>query len=160
MQDLPEVLNWRRLNENITSSGQPTEEQLSEIKGLGVTHVINLESVTDQGALDDEAGAVADLGMRYTYIPVDFANPTEEDYAKFTSAIEKLEGKKIHVHRIYNARVSAFFYRYAKSGKRGIFEADADALMDEIWRLGGVWAKFIRKDKAVALPHQYKGYGY
>jgi protein tyrosine phosphatase (PTP) superfamily phosphohydrolase (DUF442 family) len=63
MRDLPEVLNWRRLDSKISLSGQPTETQLSEIKDLGVTHIVNLGPHTNKGALDDEAGTVASLGM-------------------------------------------------------------------------------------------------
>ena len=54
-RDLPHVLNWRRLDSRITLSGQPTEAQLAEISGLGVTHVINLGPHHNKGALDDEA---------------------------------------------------------------------------------------------------------
>ena len=30
-KDLPDILNWRRWDDRITLSGQPTEEQLAEI---------------------------------------------------------------------------------------------------------------------------------
>jgi len=158
MNTLPEVINWRRLNSRITLSGQPTEEQLSDIKNLGVTHVINLGPHTNQGALDDEAGTVEKLGMSYIYIPVDFDNPTEADYACFCNALEQHEDKQIHVHCIYNARVTAFFYRYCLSSQDS--EADISALMDGIWRPGGIWAKFIGKEEDIDLPNRYAGYDY
>jgi len=82
MRDLPEVLNWRRLNDRITLSGQPTEEQLAEIRDLGVTHVINLGPHHNKGALEDEAGAVAALGMEYIYIPVEFDSPKDQDFTR------------------------------------------------------------------------------
>jgi len=159
MNDLPEVINWRRLNHRITLSGQPTEEQLSQIKDLGITHIINLGPHSNKGALDDEAGSVAKLGMAYIYIPVDFDNPTDEDYLKFCDAMDSVEDEKVHVHCIYNARVSAFFYRYAQSGQ-GISETEAYALMDGIWRPGGVWAKFIGNDDDADKPNRYSGYEY
>ncbi len=80
MDDLPEIINWRRLNHRITLSGQPTGEQLSQIKELGVAHIVNPGPHTNKGALDDEAGTVEKLGMAYIYIPVDFNNPTDEDF--------------------------------------------------------------------------------
>lgn len=159
MRDLPEVLNWRRLNSRITLSGQPTEEQLSDIKGLGVTHVINLGPHSNKGSLPDEPGTVTGLGMRYTYIPVDFGNPTMEDFARFCDAIEASETETIHVHCIYNARVTAFFYRYALMGK-GATLAQAFALMDGIWRPGGVWAAFIGQEADMDRPNRYAGYEY
>jgi protein tyrosine phosphatase (PTP) superfamily phosphohydrolase (DUF442 family) len=159
MRDLPKVLNWRRLNSKISMSGQPTEAQLRAIKDLGVTHIVNLGLHTNKGALDDEPGTVASLGMTYVYIPVDFENPTQEDFTQFCKVLECLEGQSIHVHCIYNARVSAFFYRYAQSGK-STSEAEAFALMDGIWRPDGVWAQFVGNDQAMDKPNRYAGYDY
>ena len=159
MRELTDVINWRRLDDRITLSGQPTEEQLAEIRDLGVTHVINLGPHTNKGALDDEAGTVETLGMRYIYIPVDFENPTDEEYDQFCEALESIDDKQVHVHCIYNARVSAFFYRYAKSG-RGGSQSAAHALMDGIWRPGGVWAKFIDNTDDLGKPNRYAGEDY
>ena len=69
----------------------------------------------------------------------------------FCDAIESLPDTQVHVHCIYNARVTAFFYRYAKTG-RGIPEAEAHALMDGIWRPGNDWAEFIGSEDAVGQP--------
>lgn len=159
MRDLPDVINWRRFDHRITLSGQPTEEQLSEIKKLGVTHIINLGPHTNKGALDDEAASVAALGMTYIYIPVDFENPTNEDFVKFCDAMERIAEHQVHVHCIYNARVSAFFYRYAQSGLGGS-KKEAHALMDGIWRPGGVWAAFVGDEDSLDRPNQYAGEDY
>jgi protein tyrosine phosphatase (PTP) superfamily phosphohydrolase (DUF442 family) len=159
LQDLPDVLNWRRLNRNVTLSGQPTEAQLSEIRDLGVSTIINLGPHSNKGALPDEAGTVAKLGMSYVYIPVDFEKPTNADFSAFCAALEATQGQTIHVHCIYNARVTAFFYRYAQMGK-ALPEAEAFALMDGIWRPGGVWADFIGNKDEAKLPNRYAGEDY
>jgi len=159
MRDLPEVINWRRLDERTSLSGQPTEKQLAQIKDLGVTHIVNLGPHSNKGALKDEAGTVAELGMSYIYIPVDFEKPTDSDFQGFVEAIERNTDTSIHVHSIFNARVSAFFYRYAQEG-RGYSEAETFSLMDGIWRPGGVWEKFINNEDALDLPNRYLGYEY
>ncbi|RLJ60403.1 uncharacterized protein (TIGR01244 family) [Litoreibacter meonggei] len=159
MRDLPEILNWRRLDHRITLSGQPTEDQLAEIRALGVTHIINLGPHHNKGALADEEGTVTALGMEYIYIPVEFDAPTDEDFDKFRAAIGRLDGRQVHVHCIYNARVTAFFYRYAKTGCT-IPEADAFALMDGIWRPGSDWARFIERKEASNQPNRYAGDDY
>ena len=159
MRDLPEVLNWRRLNDQITLSGQPTETQLAKIRDLGVNHVVNLGPHHNEGALKDEAGTIAELGMKYIYIPVDFDNPTDQNFEAFCDALESLSGHQVHVHCIYNARVTAFFYRYAKIG-RGTTEAEAYKLMDGIWRPGNDWAKFIGSEEAIGQPNRYAGEDY
>ena len=75
--------NWRRLDDRITTSGQPTEQQLANIQALGVRHIINLGLHTHEKALPDEAASVGGLGMTYIHIPVNFQNPTDEDFAEF-----------------------------------------------------------------------------
>ncbi len=159
MSNLHDILNWRRINGRITTSGQPTEAQLGEIRDLGVTHIVNLGPHTNKGALDDEPGTVNALGMTYVYIPVDFEGPTEADFQSFCNALEGLPDAKVHVHCIYNARVSAFFYRYALAGL-GQSEAHAYRMMDGIWRPGGVWAKFIGEHDDSRHPNRYAGEDY
>lgn len=154
-----DILNWRRWDERITLSGQPTEKQLGDIHDLGVARIINLGPHSNKGALIDETRTVANLGMEYVYIPVDFENPTEADYAAFCEAVVDAPQSLLHVHCIYNARVSAFFYRYAMEGHGGDPGA-AFVLMDGIWRPGGVWAHFISKSQDTALPNRYAGYDY
>ncbi len=153
----PAILNWRRLGPALTSSGQPSEAQLAEIAALGVTDVINLGPHEHVQALTDEAASVAALGMRYTYIPVDFAAPTEADYAAFARAMSEAEGRTVHVHCIVNARVSAFFYRYRRDA---IGEAASRAELNSVWEPAGVWATFIGDAPAEGIDHRYRGRDY
>ena len=113
MADPEGIYNWHRLDGRITTSGQPTEAQLAEIRGLGVRHIVNLGLHTHEKALPDEAATVDRLGMTYIHIPVDFQNPTEQDFQEFCAVMERLKDVPVHVHCIANARVSAFFYRFA-----------------------------------------------
>src|SRR3954471_14633339 len=76
MADPEGIYDWRRLDDRITTSGQPTEEQLADIQALGVRHIINLGLHSHEKALPDEAASVRDLGMTYMHIPVDFQHPT------------------------------------------------------------------------------------
>ena len=156
---LTEILNWRQVNDRLSLSGQPTESQLRDLKNAGVVHIINLGPHPNDGALADEANSVATLAMNYIYIPVDFGSPTESDFNDFCTAMANTKNEKTHVHCIYNARVSAFFYRYAKSGHGGCAE-DAYTVMDSIWRPGGVWANFIGDSTNETEPHRYAGYDY
>jgi len=159
MQDPTGIINWRRVDERVTTSGQPSEEQLAEIKALDVSHIVNLGPHDNEGALADEAASVAALGMTYVYIPVEFEAPTDENFAQFCAAMERLKDKRIHVHCIYNARVSAFFYRYAGAGLGGDVD-EAFARMDGIWRPGSDWADFIGDAGAAGLANRYAGEDY
>ena len=108
MADPETIYNWRRLDDRITISGQPTEPQLADIHALGVRHIINLGLHSHEKALPDEAASVSRLGMTYIHIPVDFQKPTDGDFDQFCSAIEQLKEVPVHVHCIANYRVSAF----------------------------------------------------
>ncbi len=136
--------NWRRLDDRITTSGQPTEQQLADIHALGVRHIVNLGLHSHEKALPDEAASVSRLGMTYIHIPVDFQNPTDRDFEQFCSAMEQLNEVPVHVHCIANYRVSAFFYRYRRD-VLGTDEAQARADMEEIWHPEGVWAAFANR---------------
>ena len=97
--------------------------------------------------------------MEYIYIPVDFERPTDADYEAFRNALADLPETTIHVHCIYNARVSAFFYRYAKDGYAMTLK-DAFTNMDGIWRPGADWAAFIGEPSAQNQPNRYAGEDY
>ena len=132
------------LDDRITTSGQPTEQQLADIYALGVRHIVNLGLHSHEKALPDEAASVSRLGMTYIHIPVDFQNPTDRDFEQFCSAMEQLNEVPVHVHCIANYRVSAFFYRYRRD-VLGTDEAQARADMEEIWHPEGVWAAFANR---------------
>jgi len=136
------IYNWHRLDERLTTSGQPTEAQLADIQALGVSHIVNLGLHTHEKALPDEAATVAALGMRYIHIPIDFQNPTEADFACFREVMAELEDEPVHVHCIANYRVSAFFYRYRRD-VLGMDEGLARADLDRLWQPTEVWAAFI-----------------
>jgi protein tyrosine phosphatase (PTP) superfamily phosphohydrolase (DUF442 family) len=142
MADPEGIYNWRRLDDRITTSGQPTEGQLADIRALGVRHIVNLGLHSHEKALPDEAASVSRLGMTYIHIPVDFQNPTDRDFARFCAVMEQLNDVPVHVHCIANYRVSAFFCRYRRD-ILGIAEAQARADMEQVWKPEGVWADFV-----------------
>jgi uncharacterized protein (TIGR01244 family) len=144
MTDLQSIYHWRRLDDRITTSGQPTETQLADIAALGVRYVINLGLHSHEKALPDEAATVAALGMKYVHIPVDFKNPTECDFDAFCAALEETSNVATHVHCIANYRVSAFFYLYRRT-VLGMDEARARADLDAVWTPDPVWAAFINR---------------
>ncbi len=151
------ITNFRRLDARITTSGQPSEAQLADIASLGVRHVVNLALHSHPQALPDEAGSVAVLGMTYTHIPVDFDAPTEADYRRFIDAMATAGDGAVHVHCIVNTRVTAFVYRWRRDAGGA---DDARAMLDSVWRPGGVWAVFIGDAAATDRPHAYAGRDY
>ncbi len=144
MTDPEDIYNWQRLDDRLTTSGQPTEAQLTAIQALGVRHIVNLGLHTHERALPDEAATVAGLGMTYIHLPVDFQNPTDGDFARFCETMDGLKDVPVHVHCIANFRVSAFFCRYRRD-VLGWDQARARAGMEKIWQPEGVWAAFVKR---------------
>ncbi len=136
------IYNWHRLDERLTTSGQPNAAQLAGIRDLGVGHIVNLGLHTQDHALPGEAAVVAALGMTYIHIPVEFQNPTEADFARFCDVMSELKDAPVHVHCIANYRVSAFLYRYRRD-VLGMDEAPARADLEKCWQPNAVWADFI-----------------
>ncbi len=146
MPDPRDIYHWHRLDDQVTTSGQPTETQLVEIAGLGVRRVINLGLHTHPRALRDEAASVAALAMDYVHIPVEFSNPTEADFNAFCTAVETDKNELLHVHCIANYRVSAFFCRY----RRDVLGLTEDQVRDDllqVWVPDPVWDAFIRRGR-------------
>ncbi len=107
-------------------------------------HIVNLGLHTHEKALPDEAATVDRLGMTYIHIPVDFQNPTEQDFQQFCAVMERLKDVPVHVHCIANARVSAFFYRFRRD-VLGMDEAQARAEMEAVWQPKDVWVEFVKR---------------
>jgi protein tyrosine phosphatase (PTP) superfamily phosphohydrolase (DUF442 family) len=121
------------------------------IKTAGFNAVVNLAPHSAENALDNEAQIVADLGLEYIHIPVDFRNPTVDDFARFVAAMNGLAGNEVWVHCAANMRVSAFVYRY----RREILgEDDGVALNDlhKVWEPFGVWKSFVYEDRENTQP--------
>ncbi len=143
MADPEHIYHWYRLDDRITTSGQPTEQQLIEIALMGARHVINLAPHDHATALLDEAASVRGTGMSYTNIPVVFQNPTSDDFSRFCSVMAGVESVPVHVHCAANYRVAAFLYRY-RCKVLGVDDARARADLDKVWRPEGVWVDFIK----------------
>jgi hypothetical protein len=61
------------------------------IFALGIRHIVNLGLHGQEKALPDETASVNRLGMTYIHIPVDFQNPTDQDFDQFCAVMEQLK---------------------------------------------------------------------
>ena len=144
---LESIFNFLPISARLLTSGQPTELQFAAIKSAGITQVINLAPHGLENSLDNEAEIVAAHGMRYTHIPVDFKNPTEQDFETFCQAMQAAGNDKVLVHCAANMRVSAFMYRYRTQVLGEAKEIVAQDLA-KIWEPFGVWAGFVGRGAA------------
>lgn len=143
---LEEIINYREISPALGTAGQPLRAQFQTIYEAGYQAVINLATPTSENSLPDEGAIVAGLGMEYVPIPVVWAAPRVEDFARFSAEMERLGGKKVFVHCALNYRVSAFVYLY-RTLRMGELEETAREDMLSIWQPEGVWAEFIEQVK-------------
>jgi uncharacterized protein (TIGR01244 family) len=136
------IFNFIPIDDRVATAGQPTEEQLAAIQQAGYDVVINLAPDAGENSLPDERSTVSALGMRYVHIPVDFKNPTQDDFDQFCVAMRDAEDSKVFVHCAANMRVSAFMYRY-RVEVQGESPQLARQSLDLVWSPPGVWKRFI-----------------
>lgn len=97
-------------------AGQPTEQALEEMRGEGVTKVINLRTEAEMSNPDmvpfDEASKINELGMKYVQIPQgpeDTLTPAALD--AFAEAMANADGKVL-VHCGSGVRASHMWAAY------------------------------------------------
>lgn len=141
MPDLSQITNFVELTDDVGTSGQPSADQFAAIAEAGYASVINLALPTSDHAIANEGSIVTGLGMRYVHIPVHFDAPTMEDLRAFIGIMQVLEGSRIWVHCVVNARVSAFMYLYlhhvcklSQDQSRSRILAKWEPRMDDVWR--------------------------
>ena len=141
---MAEITNYVQLTDDIATSGQPTREQFADIAARGYDAVVNLALATSDHAIPEEGSLVAGTGMSYAHIPVRFEEPTTADLRLFIGTMRALEGRKVWVHCVVNARVSAFMYHYLRHEK-GLSEEQSRSPVLARWapRMDDVWKRFL-----------------
>jgi protein tyrosine phosphatase (PTP) superfamily phosphohydrolase (DUF442 family) len=139
-----DIYNYCRVSDQISTGGQPTEEQLRAAAAEGFTTVINLATINPRNSLADEAGLVRSLGMTYHHIPVDWENPQTSDFDAFDSVMQQLPPGKTLIHCAANFRVTAFYSLYAMKHLNWS-AAQAAEFRASIWAGSDypIWEKFI-----------------
>ncbi|MDD2292507.1 MAG: protein tyrosine phosphatase family protein [Aliarcobacter sp.] len=145
------ILNYIKINELISTSGQPKIEELELIANEGFEVVINLAMPTTSNALENEDKIVSSLNMSYIHIPVDFENPKLSDLKLFLNILQALGANKVWIHCAKNYRVSAFMYVYHKYILHTPFE-QIDLSIFDMWQPSSVWQELMK----VQLEDLYK----
>jgi len=154
MSKLEKLYNFRVITPSLTTSGQPTEEQVKDLAAEGIQVVINLALHDDPSySLPDERGLVESLDLQYVHIPVIWGAPTEENLLTFFEALDAFQEYRVHVHCAANMRVTAFIGLY-RLIRQGMSEGEAFAPMRTVWEPDDIWAPFMAKmiDKYTGKP--------
>ena len=100
----------KKINNQITVGGQPTAEDIAQLKHDGFRTIVNLrtEGEEDQPmSPDEERKAVEKAGMKYVHLPVSSATMGPETVDKFRAQLPNLKGPVL-VHCASGKRSGAF----------------------------------------------------
>jgi uncharacterized protein (TIGR01244 family) len=102
------IMNFLRINTEICTGGQPTLDQLSDLKKQGVSTIINLRTPQEYDAAPEETKA-KELGLRYFNIPVASAAPKDEQVVEFLKLTDDAKNRPAFIHCASANRVGAFW---------------------------------------------------
>ena len=136
--------NFRRVDDAVSTSGVVSAKALETLGAEGYRAVINLLPNDNQHAVAGEREIIESQGLEYIHIPVDFNQPTAADFEQFSAALDRVLGKKIHIHCAANWRVSAFYSLYELRRGRWTLSQALD-FIHGIWRPSDHpgWSEFI-----------------
>ncbi len=138
------AINHVVINDRLHTSGQPESSQLSGLADLGFEMVINLAPPTTQGAIATEGKLVAENGVAYVNIPVDWRNPTYADFALFSGVLNQSGDRQVLVHCQVNKRASMFTFLYQVVHERVPVD-EAFEFVTRVWVPEDQWVTFGKR---------------
>lgn len=149
--NLSQILNFQFVHEHLFTSGQPTAEQLNQIKEYGINTVINIALNDAEPHLEHEDRICLELGLNYLHIPILWDTPSDEQCILILDLIDHLvQEKMVWIHCAKNYRVSSLMSLY-RQYYMDIDLPTAHQLLHEIWEPNETWTGLIH---AVALQLQ------
>lgn len=109
---LDQIREYLHIEDDIYTSGQPTEDQIPLLTLQKFEIIINLATIHSPEAIKNEQELVMDNGMAYVHIPVEWSAPTRENLEKFFHFFSSYHQFKTFVHCAKNMRVSSFIFLY------------------------------------------------
>ena len=150
-QKLSEIANFQFVHEHLLTSGQPTVEQLKQIKEYGVDTIINLAFTDADQHLENEDKICAELSLNYIQIPILWDTPADDQCLFILDLIAHLvQEKMVWVHCTENMRVSSLMYLY----RQYFLDIDMPTAQEElhkVWEPNETWTGLIH---AVSLQLQ------
>ena len=150
-QKLSEIANFQFVHEHLLTSGQPTVEQLKQIKEYGVDTIINLAFTDADLHLENEDKICAELSLNYIQVPILWDTPADDQCLFILDLIAHLvQEKMVWVHCTENMRVSSLMYLY----RQYFLDIDMPTAQEElhkVWEPNETWTGLIH---AVSLQLQ------
>ncbi len=130
------------ISEKLITSGQPSKEALEKLGKQGIQGVIYLAPPSVRDAIKEEPAILAQQGIHYINIPIQFDAPTAADFAAFTTALKNFGDKKVLVHCQVNMRASSMTFLY-RTIHQGVDPEKAYESVSQVWQPDSIWRKLI-----------------
>lgn len=137
---LAKITNFHFVSKQLASSGLLDLDDYKHINQYGFEHVINLIP----GDQTEERKTVEALGLSYEQIPVDWSEPTLQNFEDFAKLMKSYGEDKIYVHCEANFRASTFVFLYRVT-QLGESQATAEKDLLKIWQPSATWQGYIEK---------------
>ena len=148
---LSQIKNFQFIHERLFSSGQPTAEELKQIKEYGIGTVINLAESDAEHALPHEDKICLDVGLNYIQLPISWETPSSDQCLLLLDLVNHLlESQMVWVHCSNNSHVSSLMYLY-RQYFMDVDIATAQDFLHDIWKPNQTWTGLIH---AVSLQLQ------
>lgn len=148
---LSQIKNFQFIHERLFSSGQPTAEELKQIKEYGIGTVINLAESDAEHALPHEDKICLDVGLNYIQLPISWETPSSDQCLLLLDLVNHLlENQMVWVHCSNNNHVSSLMYLY-RQYFMDVDIATAQDFLHDIWKPNETWTGLIH---AVSLQLQ------
>ncbi|MEA5594107.1 protein tyrosine phosphatase family protein [Rivularia sp. UHCC 0363] len=82
--------NTKKINDDVTVTGQVTPEQLQQAAKSGFKSVLNLRAPDEKGFLKDEQQQAQSVGLEYTNIPLEVDTVNDELIDQILEQIDQL----------------------------------------------------------------------
>ena len=138
-------INFKRYSESLASAGQLHDRHIPFIEKEDYSLVVYLafDSSEDKSRLGIDK-LIRGTGAKYIQLPVDWFQPTPEDYNHFVAAVGANTERNILVHCQMNYRASAFSFLYRVIESDQDFE-EAKEDMFSVWTPDATWTAFINE---------------
>ena len=140
---LQEIEQFEWIHSHLATSGQPTVEQLTEIKAQGYTTIVNLALTDASNHLPNEDRICLELGLDYIQVPLLWECPSSSGALFVIDLIDHLvQEQKVWLHCAKNMRVSSLIFLY-RQFYMGMDLVEADALLEKVWQPNETWTGLI-----------------
>ena len=130
------------ISATLVTSGQPTAQALATLASQDFQAVIYLAPFTVSDAVKEEPLLVSKQGIEFIHIPIPFNKPDESHFLAVSSALERLQDKKVLVHCQVNMRASSMvFLHRVISGKED--PSRAYEAVAAVWSPQGPWSQLL-----------------